>query len=89
MTKPVSNRLKELRKQAGLTQEELSQKIGVIRKTVSNWERGFSRINPEYAEQLANYFQVSIGYLLGVSDDKQDSSSDSDLSYWITYKQKH
>ena len=87
MTKLVSNRLKELRKQAELTQEELSQKVGVIRKTVSNWERGFSRINPEHAKKLANYFQVSIGYLLGVSNDKQDSSSD--LSYWIAYKQKH
>nr|WP_228063767.1 MULTISPECIES: helix-turn-helix transcriptional regulator [unclassified Streptococcus] len=78
--------MKELRRQAGLTQEELSQKVGVIRKTVSNWERGFSRINPEYAEQLAKYFHVSIGYLLGVSNDKQDASSD--LSYWIAYKQK-
>lgn len=86
MTNPAPNRLKELRKQAGLTQEELSQKVEVIRKTVSNWERGFSRISPEHAEQLANYFQVSIGYLLGVSNDKQDSSSD--LSYWIAYKQK-
>ncbi|MGT2754112.1 helix-turn-helix transcriptional regulator [Streptococcus ovis] len=87
MTKPVSNRLKELRKQAGLTQEELSQKVGVIRKTVSNWERGFSRINPESAEQLAKYFQVSIGYLLGVSNDRKAASSD--LSYWIAYKQKY
>lgn len=87
MTKRGSDRLKELRKQAGLTQEELSQKIGVIRKTVSNWERGFTRISPYYAEQLANYFQVSIGYLLGVSDDKQGSSSD--LSCWIAYKQNN
>lgn len=86
MTKRSPDRLKDLRKQAGLTQEELSQKIGVIRKTVSNWERGFTRISPDYAEQLANYFQVSIGYLLGVSDDKQGSNSD--LSSWIAYKQK-
>lgn len=87
MNKPVSNRLKELRKQAELTQEELSQIIGVLRKTISNWERGFSRISPEYAEKLAKYFQVSIGYLLGMSNDKQDSSSD--LAYWVAYKQSN
>lgn len=83
MSKHVSNRLKELRKQAGMTQEELSKEIGVIRKTVSNWERGFSRISPEYAERLAKYFQVSVGYLLSVSNDKE--SSRSDLESWITY----
>ncbi|HFH9307639.1 TPA: helix-turn-helix transcriptional regulator [Streptococcus agalactiae] len=83
MSKHVSNRLKELRKQAGITQEELSKEIGVIRKTVSNWERRFSRISPEYAERLAKYFQVSVGYLLSVSNDKE--SSRSDLESWITY----
>lgn len=54
-----------------------------MRKTISNWERGFSRISPAYAERLAKCFQVSIGYLLGVSDEKEDSNSD--LENWLAY----
>lgn len=81
MTKQVPNRIKELRKQAGLSQQELSDQVGVIRKTISNWERGCNRVSPEHAESLAKYFNVSIGYLLGVSD--SNHSTHSDLSQWV------
>lgn len=37
-----SHTLKELRKQAGLSQEGLARVVGVSGKTVSNWERGMS-----------------------------------------------
>ncbi|WP_178305699.1 helix-turn-helix domain-containing protein [Streptococcus ruminantium] len=79
----VPNRIKELRTQAGLTQQELASQLGVIRKTISNWERGANRISPEHTEHLAKLFKVSVSYLLGTS---QDSTAPySDLSHWVTY----
>lgn len=62
------NRLKELRKQKGLTQQELADKISVSKITVLRWENEERQIKTEKAQQLADYFGVSVGYLLGYDD---------------------
>ena len=63
------NRLKELRKQKGLTQQGLADEISVSKITVLRWENEERQIKPEKAQQLADYFKVSVGYLLGYEDD--------------------
>ena len=63
------NRLKELRKQKGLTQQGLADEISVSKITVLRWENEERQIKPEKAQQLADYFGVSVGYLLGYSND--------------------
>lgn len=70
------NRLKELRKQKGLTQEELANKIGTTKLTISNWENEKHSISSEKAKLLADSFDVSVGYLLGHTDfrDGQEAS---------------
>ncbi|MFS5480085.1 helix-turn-helix transcriptional regulator [Streptococcus agalactiae] len=67
MTKETQNRIRELRKKSGLSQEKLAEQLGVYRNTISNWERGYSHINLANAEKLAQFFQVSIDYILGRS----------------------
>ena len=62
------NRLKELRKQKGLTQQELADEISVSKITVLRWENEERQIKPEKAQQLADYFGVSVGYLLGYDE---------------------
>lgn len=62
------NRLKELRQEKKLTQQELANEIGVTKRTYIYWEKGERQIKPEKAQQLADYFKVSVGYLLGYSD---------------------
>lgn len=62
------NRLKELRQEKKLSQKELAENIGVHYRTLQNWENGESQIKPEKAQQLADYFGVSVGYLLGYND---------------------
>ena len=62
------NRLKELRQEKKLSQKELAENIGVHYRTLQNWENGESQIKPEKAQQLADFFGVSVGYLLGYSD---------------------
>ena len=65
------NRLKELRKQKGLTQQGLADEISVSKITVLRWENEERHIKPEKAQQLADYFGVSVGYLLGFTDSKK------------------
>ena len=62
------NRLKELRQKKKLSQKELAENIRVHYRTLQNWENRESQIKPEKAQQLADYFGVSVGYLLGYSD---------------------
>lgn len=63
------NRLKELRQEKKLTQKELAKIIGVHYRTLQNWESNESQIKPDKAQQLADFFGVSVGYLLGFSSE--------------------
>ena len=65
MSKQTQNRIKKLRKQAKLSQQTLADQIGVFRNTISNWETGYSQISLENAKKVAEYFGVTIEYLLG------------------------
>ena len=65
----TQNRIKELRKQARLSQQTLADQIGVFRNTISNWETGYSQISLENAKKVAEYFGVTIEYLLGSESD--------------------
>lgn len=42
--------------------------MSISEKTLSRWENGESQIKPEKSQQLADFFGVSVGYLLGYSD---------------------
>ena len=66
------NRLKELRKQKKLTQQELAAEISVSKITILRWENGERQIKPDKAQQLADYFGVSAAYLLGYIDEEQE-----------------
>ena len=59
------NRLYLLRKQKKLTIVELAEKIGVTKLTILNWEHGTREIKGSNAKKLAEYFNVSVPYLLG------------------------
>nr|DAI41297.1 MAG TPA: Repressor protein CI [Caudoviricetes sp.] len=63
------SRLKELRQEKKLTQQELAKQIGVSKLTILNWEKGEHQIKSEKAQQLADIFGVSVGYLLGFNND--------------------
>lgn len=63
-----NERLKQLRRQEGLTQRELAKSIEVGRTTISEYESGKIVPKQEGLLKLANYFNVSVDYLTGVSD---------------------
>lgn len=59
------NRLKELRQEKKLSQKEIALELQVPPRTYQRWENGESQIKPDKAQALADYFNVSVGYLLG------------------------
>lgn len=62
------HRFASLRKQFGLTQEELAQEFCISRSSISLYESGKRAPNLDLVLQAADYFQVSVDYLLGRSD---------------------
>ena len=79
-----SLRLKELRENAGLSQYSFAAKFGVAQSTVGSWEAGKREPNFETMGRLADFFHVSVDYLLGRTDDPVDYE-DNDLIAQISY----
>ncbi len=57
--------LKNLRKKAGITQMQLSEYMGVTQATLSGWENEKFEIDTASLKKIADYFNVSVDYLLG------------------------
>ena len=61
-------KIQKLRKEAGLSQEELSYQLGVSRQAVSKWERDNGYPETEKIVRISKLFQVSLDYLLNDED---------------------
>ena len=59
-----NEKLQELRKSRGLTQEELAEALFVSRTAISKWESGRGYPNIDSLKQISNYFSISIDELL-------------------------
>lgn len=71
-----------LRRQSGLTQEKLGEKIGVTNKTISRWENGNYMPDIEMLQLLAKEFNVSINELLAgqkMSDEEFRKNADENI----------
>ncbi len=64
----IGRRLKRLRKSEGLSQDAVSDLIYVSRETIRDWENDVCRPTCDSLIALAKYYQVSVDYILGVSD---------------------
>ena len=64
----LPDRLKQLRKSNNLTQTELGKILGVGKTTISMYETNNSTPNDEIKLKIAEYFNVSLDYLLGKTD---------------------
>lgn len=62
-------RLSQLRKQAGLNQKQLAEKIGLSTNAISMMETGNRETTFKRLVLLAEFFHVSTDYLLGITDD--------------------
>lgn len=75
-----AHRLKQLRKEFHLTQEELAQKISKTRSTIAGYET--ERKEPDYETLVlfADFFNVPLDYLLGRTNNRDLSPSEEELT---------
>lgn len=58
--KKIGGFLRELRKESGLTQEQLSERLGVTNRSVSRWENGTNMPDFDLVIELANLYNITI-----------------------------
>ncbi|NOU70916.1 helix-turn-helix domain-containing protein [Paenibacillus sp. LMG 31458] len=71
ITLKYGDRIALLREKRGLTQEELSTKIGISRAALSHYETNRREPDYETINKIANFFNVTVDYLLGRTDQPQ------------------
>ncbi len=64
----MKNRIRSLRRARGLTLRELGTVLGLAESTVSQYETGRREPGSEVLLRLADYFGVTVGYLLGAEE---------------------
>lgn len=65
-------RIKELRKERGITSNEMATRLGISRNTLTNWERGNKEPHAvEILEEMAKILEVPLKYLL-IEEEKRD-----------------
>ena len=69
----VAMRLKLLRTEEGLTQNEIAEKLGISQQTYSKYEKGTSNVDSVILTKICNLYGVTADYVLGIS---QNSGSD-------------
>ncbi len=62
-------RIKQLRKEANLSQRDLAAAIKCSQKAIDLWEKGLTAPKADVITALANFFECSADYLLGREDD--------------------
>lgn len=67
----AKNRIGALRREMGLNQKELGDRLGVGQTTVSAWETGKNEPDNDSMHKMAQLFHVSIGYLAGYENDER------------------
>lgn len=73
-----ADKLKELRNKEGISQSALGKALNMSQQGIAKWETGSTSPNPEMLRKIADYFNVSVDYLLGNTDIKKDPSEDED-----------
>lgn len=64
----LGQRIKELRLEKQISQNKLAIAIGVDKRAVIFWEQGVNEPKASYIKKLAEFFDVSADYLLGITD---------------------
>ena len=62
----LGENLRRMRERRGITQEELAERVHVVRQTVSKWEKGLSVPDADLLMAVAETLQVSVSDLIGV-----------------------
>lgn len=71
LEKLFAKRLKELKKESGLTYKQIAEELGLVRSTVCKYTKGdITNVTLNMVVKIADFFQVSPSWLAGWTDDK-------------------
>jgi len=76
-----SERLKTLRKEAGFTQVDVAEKLGISQPAYASWERGVKKPTQDNLVKIAQVLNVSVDYLVGNSEEKTDDLDNIELLF--------
>ena len=68
----IKDSIKELRVRRSLSQEQLARQLGISQQTVAKWESGRTAPKPIMIKRIAECFDVSADYLLGIKPKVDD-----------------
>lgn len=74
------NRLKELRRAAGLTQRDVGDLLGVDQASAGRYENGLVQIKDDDKVALAKHFGVSVSHLMGWDDEENGNGAEQHAS---------
>ena len=77
-------KIQKLRKEAGLSQEELSDRLEVSRQAVSKWERDSGYPETEKIVRMSKLFHVSLDYLLGEEDAQKPDTAPNEKGIYVS-----
>ncbi|MBE6748575.1 MAG: helix-turn-helix transcriptional regulator [Ruminococcaceae bacterium] len=64
----IYKRIRDLREDNDLTQQNLADELHINRRTYSAYENGINSMTPETLIKIAKFYNVSVDYLLGLTD---------------------
>lgn len=81
----IGERIRKARKQKGLTQPQLGDKVNVSSQVVSNWERGYTTPDSDDITRVAKVLGISTDYLHGIIDEptpisKEERKKENDIN---------
>lgn len=76
----IGNKLNQLRKLSGMTQEQLAEKINVSRQTISKWESDSTSPDLESIVKISRIFHVSLNDLLGEAETSVTNRNDEQIT---------
>lgn len=81
-----SERLKKLRKDTGLTQVDVAEKLGISQQAYASWERGMKKPTQDNLVKIAQILNVSVDYLVGNSQETLDELDNIELLFRMNSK---
>ena len=88
----IAERLKIARKMAGLNQQELAEKCGISRQSITLYETEFREPDASVLKRMVDALEVSADWLLGIEGEREvqkiPESGEEIITYVCTYKEK-
>lgn len=79
-------KIKELREKENVSQKQLSEALGISRSSINQYEQQYDIVPIKRLNQIATYFNVSIDYLLGLTNIKNYKNTRKEIDFDLSSK---